>query len=74
MDASGSMALHRAAVAKGAALTLLEAAHKRRDSVAVVSYGGAFATTLLRPARAGACARAPGGDPRAAARLWRTAS
>ena len=64
VDASGSMALHRAAVAKGAVSTLLEAAHKRRDSVAVVSYGGAFATTLLPPAaRAGACARAPGGDP-----------
>jgi len=58
VDASGSMALHRAAVAKGAALTLLEAAHKRRDSVAVVSYGGAFATTLLPPSRAPALARA----------------
>ena len=58
VDASGSMALHRAAVAKGAALTLLEAAHKRRDSVAVVSYGGAFATTLLPPSCAPALARA----------------
>ena len=69
VDASGSMALHRAAVAKGAALTLLEAAHKRRDSVAVVSYGGAFATTLLPPSRA------PALRPRwrRSAALWRTA-
>ena len=57
VDASGSMALHRADVAKGAALTLLKAAYKRRDSVAVVSYGGAFAATLLPPSRSLALAR-----------------
>lgn len=58
VDASGSMALHRAAVAKGAALTVLQAAYKRRDSVAVVAYGGAFAATLLPPSRSLALARA----------------
>lgn len=57
VDASGSMALHRADVAKGAALTLLKAAYKRRDSVAVVSYGGAFAATLLPPSRSLALAK-----------------
>ena len=57
VDASGSMALHRAGVAKGAALTLLSEAYKRRDSVAVVAYGGAFATTLLPPSRSLALAR-----------------
>jgi magnesium chelatase subunit D len=57
VDASGSMALHRADIAKGAALTLLKEAYKRRDSVAVVAYGGAFAATLLPPSRSLALAR-----------------
>ena len=58
VDASGSMALHRADIAKGAALTLLESAHKRRDSVALVAFGGERAQTLLPPSRSLALARA----------------
>ena len=57
LDASGSMALHRFDIAKGAALTLLSEAYKRRDSVAVVAYGGAFAATLLPPSRSLALAK-----------------
>ena len=51
VDASGSMALHRADVAKGAALLLLNASFSKRDQVALVAYGGDFATVVLPPSR-----------------------
>lgn len=57
VDASGSAALGRLAEAKGAVELLLARCYVRRDSVALVAFGGAGATLLLPPTRSLARAR-----------------
>jgi magnesium chelatase subunit D len=51
IDASGSMALNRIRVAKGAALKLLKQSYIKRDRVAIVAFRGASAEVLLRPSK-----------------------
>lgn len=74
VDASGSAALHRLAEAKGAVELLLADCYIRRDSVALLTFGGRSAELLLPPTRSLARVKrclagfpAGGGTPLAAA-------
>ena len=68
VDASGSTALSRLAEAKGAIELLLNDCYVRRDTVALVSFRGRRAQTLLEPTRSlvrakRSLAQLPGGGP-----------
>jgi magnesium chelatase subunit D len=51
IDLSGSMALNRIARAKATMLALLRQSYVKRDSVAIVGFGGESAELLLPPSR-----------------------
>jgi magnesium chelatase subunit D len=51
IDASGSMALNRIRLAKGAALNLLKQSYIKRDRVAIVGIRGTSARVLLPPSK-----------------------
>jgi magnesium chelatase subunit D len=57
VDTSGSMALNRIGAAKGALAGLLRRSYVRRDRVALVTFRGADAETVLRPCGSPALAR-----------------
>jgi len=57
VDTSGSMALNRIGQAKGALSRLLQQSYVRRDRVALVSFRGQTAQTLLAPTKSVARAR-----------------
>lgn len=52
VDSSGSMGRRRLGQAKGAVLSLLEQAYRKRDQVAVILAGGQTVRLLLAPTRA----------------------
>jgi len=58
VDTSGSMALNRIGQAKGALAHLLRRSYVNRDRVALVSFRGRAAETILRPCGSPALARA----------------
>jgi magnesium chelatase subunit D len=63
VDTSGSMgARHRVAAARGAVLSLLTDAYRRRDRVAVVTFAGEGARLVLRPTGSVEVARARLGE------------
>lgn len=73
VDASGSMAINRIAQVKGALTRLLQDAYLHRDRVAMISFRGEAAETLLPPTKSVVLARrvvdsipAGGGTPIAA--------
>jgi magnesium chelatase subunit D len=51
IDTSGSMALNRIREAKGAIVRVLRQSYIRRDSVAIVAFGGGSAEVVLSPSR-----------------------
>jgi magnesium chelatase subunit D len=57
IDTSGSMALNRIGMARGAILRLLQQSYVNRDRVAIVSFRGTRSESLLSPSRSMTLAR-----------------